>query len=435
MTKKVVSKYSYLFWTLIFHSLCLSGLVWQVVQISINFFQFDTIKDINVTVPESSNDIRKVYNLCFRNFEIIDVEMYSNIAGENTKNHTWSDSNIAGYNEFTMEERFNSTKNLLQYYSDITTEYLFGENYCYQLNRRLLLHTEQLENVSTIKVSTGYKFPYFDYWRFLTVKKPKEKEAMMIKSFSYTMNRKSFPYTDKCIDYHTSGYDNRYEAIAECSNQYESNYHDQLSALKYFPKENTQYRKMYENMTIQKLSSHSTCSWLFRNPECNESVFITMIESNGIINLSDRQISVELGPDSDPSFFIESKPRIDNIEYVTYVLGAMGSWFGFSFLMMNPIPYFITAMTESSAPAPSEEKKDSASGNLSADRDNEFRISASEHARLKEKVLKNESLQEQDRERILILEHDILKLETMNSALMSEINILISDVNQTSNLH
>lgn len=37
-------------------------------------------------------------------------------------------------------------------------------------------------------------------------------------------------------------------------------------------------------------------------------------------------------------------------------------------------------------------------------------ISASELARLKEKVLKNESLQEQDSERILSLEHDFLEL-------------------------
>lgn len=74
------------------------------------------------------------------------------------------------------------------------------------------------------------------------------------------MNRKSFPYTDKCIGYHTSGHDNRYEGIAECSNQYQSNNRNKLSTLKHFPKENTQYRKMYENMTTQQLSSHSTYS-------------------------------------------------------------------------------------------------------------------------------------------------------------------------------
>lgn len=107
-----------------------------------------------------------------------------------------------------------------------------------------------------------------------------------------------------------------------------------------------------------------------------------MIKSNEIINLSGRQILVELEPDSDPFFVIESKPRIDNIEYITYVLGATGSSFGFSFLMMNPIPYFITAVTESSALAHSEEKKDSASENSSADRNDKFMILASEHARL-----------------------------------------------------
>lgn len=34
-------------------------------------------------------------------------------------------------------------------------------------------------------------------------------------------------------------------------------------------------------------------------------------------------------------------PRIDTISYVTYILGAIGSWIGFSFIGINPIPNFI----------------------------------------------------------------------------------------------
>ena len=36
-----------------------------------------------------------------------------------------------------------------------------------------------------------------------------------------------------------------------------------------------------------------------------------------------------------------SKPKIDDIDYVTYILGALGSWFGFSFIGINPIPYLL----------------------------------------------------------------------------------------------
>ena len=45
--------------------------------------------------------------------------------------------------------------------------------------------------------------------------------------------------------------------------------------------------------------------------------------------------------DYDPSFAAESKLRIDDIDFVTYILGALGPWLGFSFLAVNPIPYLV----------------------------------------------------------------------------------------------
>ena len=43
--------------------------------------------------------------------------------------------------------------------------------------------------------------------------------------------------------------------------------------------------------------------------------------------------------DTDASFSVISKPKIDDIDYVTYILGALGSWIGFSFIGINPIPH------------------------------------------------------------------------------------------------
>ena len=47
-----------------------------------------------------------------------------------------------------------------------------------------------------------------------------------------------------------------------------------------------------------------------------------------------------LGNGNDPSFRIESKPRIDNIDYITYICGALGTWFGICALNFNPFPIF-----------------------------------------------------------------------------------------------
>ena len=45
------------------------------------------------------------------------------------------------------------------------------------------------------------------------------------------------------------------------------------------------------------------------------------------------------GVDTSPSFMIESKARINIIDFITYIMGALGSWIGFSFLLINPVPF------------------------------------------------------------------------------------------------
>ena len=45
--------------------------------------------------------------------------------------------------------------------------------------------------------------------------------------------------------------------------------------------------------------------------------------------------------DDDPSFEMESKPRINAIDFITYIFGALGSWIGFSFLVINPVPWVL----------------------------------------------------------------------------------------------
>lgn len=42
-----------------------------------------------------------------------------------------------------------------------------------------------------------------------------------------------------------------------------------------------------------------------------------------------------------PSFEIASKPAIRAIDVITYTLGAMGSWIGFSFLNLNPTAFAV----------------------------------------------------------------------------------------------
>ena len=44
-------------------------------------------------------------------------------------------------------------------------------------------------------------------------------------------------------------------------------------------------------------------------------------------------------PSQDPSFVIYSKVKIDPIDYFTFILGAVGTWFGISIISLNHVPH------------------------------------------------------------------------------------------------
>ena len=93
MKKKQVNKITYVTSTYIFRSLCLSGLIWQITQISINFFQFDIIKDINVVMPEDSIEVEKVLYICSENSELLSYGRYIDMLESKGKNE-WDVRNI-----------------------------------------------------------------------------------------------------------------------------------------------------------------------------------------------------------------------------------------------------------------------------------------------------------------------------------------------------
>lgn len=77
--KKSVSKQTCYIFNLLFHSLYLSGLIWQVTQISVNFFKFDVIEDINVIAPKENTQMEKILYFCFENYQILQNDKYKNI--------------------------------------------------------------------------------------------------------------------------------------------------------------------------------------------------------------------------------------------------------------------------------------------------------------------------------------------------------------------
>ena len=57
-----------------------------MTQISVNFFKFDLIKDINVITPEENTQMEKIVYFCFENYQILQNEKYKNILIQKYKN-------------------------------------------------------------------------------------------------------------------------------------------------------------------------------------------------------------------------------------------------------------------------------------------------------------------------------------------------------------
>lgn len=101
----------------IYKMLCLAGLVWQVQQISVEYFKFSTISSITIEMPDDEE--AKALNICFLSSEVLNYtkfikvfnhynDQYNSIHGTNMK---WDPDNriIKSYvyrNYFTVAERF-----------------------------------------------------------------------------------------------------------------------------------------------------------------------------------------------------------------------------------------------------------------------------------------------------------------------------------------
>ena len=114
MVKKEISKLTYGILTTILYALCSAGLLWQVTQISLNYFKFEVVSDIKIMLPESDKQ-NKSFNFCFYSGEVCNLTMFDNIASQYSEYFHGIDiddkSNrvLLIRNNFTIKERFDIT--------------------------------------------------------------------------------------------------------------------------------------------------------------------------------------------------------------------------------------------------------------------------------------------------------------------------------------
>lgn len=355
--KKIISKRSYYVSSAIFHAFCISGLVWQVTNISSNFFMFDTIKDINVFMPEQVNNTNRVLYVCYDILDMINIEAWKEISKTSFRRSL----DIKIYN-MAPGEIFNTTFDFdsIVSYGGRSNRFLIDRFICYQSENptHIIFKSTSLEY--PIAVSLGERLPFYDYRRpyyindLDMVVNGTISKMYWINSCVYDYKRLGSPYTDRCRRYRNSKNEDidQLISIAKCTKHILLNRTNGTvsSKLDIIDSSNAwRYNfKYFHSQTHQTLIFENQikpyCESLYRNPDCIKRVYLTKIATRNIRYFYP-SLHFSIRKDTEPSMFIESKPRIDNIDFVTYILGALGSWIGFSFIAINPVSYFFNIET------------------------------------------------------------------------------------------
>lgn len=177
-------------------------------------------------------------------------------------------------------------------------------------------------------VGMGHKDYQFNYRRLVFIQfRTSISKNFRIRSNSFYSIKLASPYKDHCFDYKSKKMIDWLDAIAKCgSNRTHSSYRT------------IAWKRLYNTSDLRtKQYDGENCPESKFKVDCDEKIYVIRVT---ITDTLIRNPEITFGKDYDVSFVVISMPRIDTISYITYILGAMGSWIGFSFVAINPIPYF-----------------------------------------------------------------------------------------------
>ena len=83
------------------------------------------------------------------------------------------------------------------------------------------------------------------------------------------------------------------------------------------------------------------CSKRYPGEDCDSELTYTDYEHierlSGDYRYSIRRIIAKQGLSVKPSYEVQNHAQIDPVDFVTYIFGAAGTWFGFSFMTIKPV--------------------------------------------------------------------------------------------------
>lgn len=231
-----------------------------------------------------------------------------------------------------ISDVFNTARTSAKSFSD---PLLFSRMFCYQYfgghTSIVLANSSLMAKVPVISV--GITSPFKSLNRNQLAGVMINQIANMTVYFdAFHISKLTYPYTDNCIDYTVLGYRDRHHyAIVNESKHELLNENEMVWKHSYRDMFPADTRIDYKGITSSK--AKNVVNLTGYQHDCRYSFYVITIRQKldkftGII--------IRIGARTTSSLSAISSPRIDGIDYISFVLGALGTWFRFAFINFDP---------------------------------------------------------------------------------------------------
>lgn len=155
---------------------------------------------------------------------------------------------------------------------------------------------------------------------------------------SFKVKKLEWPYVDNCINYINLDFKDKRDAINSCISKKTITAFGRIARFKEFNNETAVNYPMIYPLWLKNISTSlqfsNECKNLYHQENCeHETIFTKTMSVEEKLDFFYFYQSMS----ESPSYDIESQPKIENVDFVTYIFGAFGIWFGFCFISFNPL--------------------------------------------------------------------------------------------------
>ena len=312
-------------------------------MISISYFKYDIVSDIKIIMPEK--DIyKKYFNFCYWASTTLNYTRYEDMIKKYGMNESKKDiatykKNFMVYN-LTFREQFEIAMMDEIVYEDWNKiSYFYGWVICHHIKLEsgsCTIFTKNLDNVTSAFIQMSRKIPNIEQERSLLLAMENEvSKQITISPVSFYGRKLAAPYSDRCMNFKSYNFSSPRDSMTSCIDL--ENNQTKVCNIKIVSPNDTDildYRRS-EKIIFQKCKKYDRL-------ECDSHAIFTHLVSTAERKSLNKTYKYRfvLKSANHPSYNITSKPKIDEIDLTTYILGALGSWIGFSFAGINPVPFF-----------------------------------------------------------------------------------------------